>query len=178
MKQMSEYVSKLEGYADLEVAIIRATKINKVLKAVLKLNNIPKEEEFQFKPRSQSLLDKWNKLLAGESSTSADGAATNGVGDESKLEVDEVKTTHAEKTNGVKEEAKAEEKSADLETPITESKDKAASEEALDTPVEDTPKVCKNKNKTYILSIATNQTIGIISRPGHRRSNSIIGIFT
>jgi hypothetical protein len=63
MKHMSEYVNKLEGYADLEVSIIRATKINKVLKAILKLEEIPKESEFKFKERSQSLLEKWNKIL-------------------------------------------------------------------------------------------------------------------
>ena len=63
MKGMSEYISKLEGYADLEVSIIRATKINKVLKAILKLSEIPKESEFQFKDRSRSLLEKWNKIL-------------------------------------------------------------------------------------------------------------------
>lgn len=64
MKMMSEYLSKLEGFPDLETDIIRITKINKVLKAMLKLDNIPKEEEFEFKPRSQALLDTWNRLLA------------------------------------------------------------------------------------------------------------------
>ncbi len=81
MKLMSDYVAKLEGFPDLEVSIIRATKINKVLKAILKLASIPKEEEFQFKPRSQTLLDKWNKLLAvdpGPASTEPT-TGTNGV---------------------------------------------------------------------------------------------------
>lgn len=64
MKMMSEYLLKLEGFPDLETDIIKTTKINKVLKAMLKLDNIPKEEEFEFKPRSQVLLDKWNRLLA------------------------------------------------------------------------------------------------------------------
>jgi hypothetical protein len=70
---MSEYIKILEKLNDLEVSIIRATKINKVLKAILKLDTIPKEEEFKFKPRSQALLDRWNKLMDGES------GATNGV---------------------------------------------------------------------------------------------------
>jgi hypothetical protein len=73
MQQMSEYVSILEKLKDLEVSIIRATKINKVLKAILKLETIPKEEEFKFKPRSQALLEKWNKLMDGDS------GAPNGV---------------------------------------------------------------------------------------------------
>lgn len=75
MKQMSEFVNLLENFADLEVSIIRATKINKVLKAILKLDSIPREEEFEFKKRSQALLDKWNKLMASDGTP----AATNGV---------------------------------------------------------------------------------------------------
>lgn len=63
MSSMSDYITKLESFPDLEVSIIRQTKINKVLKAILKLEVIPKEAEFQFKERSQVLLDKWNKLL-------------------------------------------------------------------------------------------------------------------
>jgi hypothetical protein len=114
MKQMSEYVLKLEGYADLEVSIIRATKINKVLKAILKLNTIPKEEDFRFKPRSQTLLDKWNKLLASEQGTpTAAPATTNGAATETKAENVESKASPAEPTNGSKEspaEEKAEEK--------------------------------------------------------------------
>jgi len=76
MKEMSKFFGKLESYADLEVSILRATKIRKVLKAILKLNFIPKEEVFKFKPRSQTLLDKWNKLLTSDQSiTSAAPAA-------------------------------------------------------------------------------------------------------
>src|SRR5690348_4941494 len=86
MKLMSDYVAKLEGFPDLEVSIIRSTKINKVLKAILKLDNIPKEDEYKFKSRSQVLLDKWNKLLAVDGTPAAEvngaskGAAkANGV---------------------------------------------------------------------------------------------------
>lgn len=63
---MSDFITKLEGYAELEVSIIRATKINKVLKALLKLDEIPKEDEYKFKSRSTLLLEKWNKILEGE----------------------------------------------------------------------------------------------------------------
>jgi hypothetical protein len=69
MKLMSEFFSRLEGYADLEVSILRATKIRKVLKAILKLKT------FQFKLRSRTLLDKWNELLAGEQGTPAAAGA-------------------------------------------------------------------------------------------------------
>lgn len=106
MKVMSEFLTKLEAFPDLEVSIIRATKINKVLKAILKLENIPKEEEFKFKPRSQTLLDKWNKLLAGEAASAPAPAAdkeatTNGVNGKAKEAEKEVKEDSS-KTNGAK----------------------------------------------------------------------------
>jgi hypothetical protein len=107
MKQMSEYVSKLEGYADLEVSIIRATKINKVLKAILKLAKIPREEEFEFKKRSQALLEKWNKILAKEEGTPVAAAPpTNGNSEETKSEVGDAKVApaaSADISNGVKD---------------------------------------------------------------------------
>ena len=73
MTAMSGFISKLENYGDLEVSIIRGTKINKVLKALIKLNTIPKDEEFNFKSRSMKLLERWNKALGAE--TAADESA-------------------------------------------------------------------------------------------------------
>jgi creatinine amidohydrolase/Fe(II)-dependent formamide hydrolase-like protein len=91
MPLMATYIKKLEGYADLEVSIIRTTKINKVLKALIKLNTIPRDEEFQFRKRSVELLSQWNKILGSEP---ADGdhagekETTNGVHDEKSEEDD------------------------------------------------------------------------------------------
>lgn len=141
MKQMSEFVSKLEGYADLEVSIIRATKINKVLKAILKLSTIPKEEEFKFKSRSQTLLDKWNKLLASDQDIPVAPVATsNGVGgDNTKVETGEAK----EATNGTKEatgEGKAEDQATAVEAPVMESKEIPAVENTPALPVKGSTK--------------------------------------
>ena len=140
---MSEFVHKLEGYADLEVSIIRATKINKVLKAILKVQNIPKEDEFQFKPRSQSLLDKWNKLLASEGTSVAPTAPTNGVKDEAKLEAEDAKPTLTA-TNGTKEsteenvednvEEKIEEKDPSIEEPVVMAKEEASKAQEAQAP--------------------------------------------
>lgn len=123
MKTMSEFVSKLEGYADLEVSIIRATKINKVLKAMLKLDSIPKEEEFNFKPRSQALLDKWNKLLAVEPDTPA--PPTNGVKQDVKPEAGAAESTSPEATNGVKHSA-SDEKADEAPSAAPNAEDDAA----------------------------------------------------
>ena len=67
MPQMATYLRKLEAYGDkLEVGIIRTTKINKVLKGIVKLNTIPKDEEFQFRERSVKLMGVWSQLLGAE----------------------------------------------------------------------------------------------------------------
>jgi hypothetical protein len=116
MKQMSEFISKLEGYADLEVSIIRQTKINKVLKAILKLAEIPRESEFQFKDRSKSLLEKWNKILeSAEPPTPSTSAPT--AGDD---------TSAKELTNGVSAASKVEEKGANGEEKETKPEEPVA----------------------------------------------------
>jgi hypothetical protein len=65
MEQVSELISKLERYPDLECSIIRATKINKVLKYILKLSEIPKDSEFQIRNRSKALLETYKRILEG-----------------------------------------------------------------------------------------------------------------
>lgn len=70
---MSDYLSELEGYPDLEGSIIRSTKIHKVLKAMIKLGSIPLDEEFHFKTRSQELLEKWTEILTNDTSAGPAG---------------------------------------------------------------------------------------------------------
>jgi hypothetical protein len=108
MSAMSNYIKKLEGYGDLEAGIIRTTKINKVLKALIKLNTIPKDEEFNFKGRSVELLSKWTKLLG------TDGTGDeNGAGPSSAVEKEDKPTT-----NGThKEEKELEEAGKPTEAP-------------------------------------------------------------
>ncbi len=116
MKLMSDYVAKLEGFPDLEVSIIRATQINKVLKAILKLASIPKEDEFRFKTRSQDLLDKWNKLLA------VDGppAAVNGVNGKSSDEAGhKAEDTTGDEVNGATQNSKPKAEAPEAETAET-----------------------------------------------------------
>lgn len=91
MPSMSEFISLLEKFVDLEGSIIRTTKINKVLKAILKLDAIPREEEFQFKKRSQTLLDKWNKLLASDTPANGVNGTSESHGETKKAESNGVK---------------------------------------------------------------------------------------
>ena len=113
MSMMSEYMAKLESLPNLEVSIIRVTKINKVLKGILKLANIPREAEFKLKPRSQVLLDQWNKLLLADDAAPAD--ASNGT------------KAKEDKSNGVKE--NGESKAEAAETAEKADKPEAADEE-------------------------------------------------
>lgn len=141
VKVLSDYLVKLEQFPDLETEIIRATKINKVLKAMLKLDSIPKEEEFNFKPRSQALLEKWNKLLQAEDGpASAAPEEANGVNghseapvkEEAKAGVNGVKkadTEESETKAEAPEESKAEVKEQEKKDTQEDTKTEAAAEE-------------------------------------------------
>lgn len=143
MQNMSDYLAKLEGFPDLEASIIRATKINKVLKAMLKISDIPKETEHNFKPRSQTLLDKWNKILAAEASAAGSATPANGVNGASEDAAAPKETK--ESTNGVngdaeaaKETAKKEEAESKEETvEPTKTEEKFASTPSSEKPAEE-----------------------------------------
>jgi hypothetical protein len=103
MENMSDYLKQLEGHQDLEAEVIKKTKVHKVLKAIIKLNSIPKEEEYEFKKRSNELLTKWGGALAAETETAGEAPAavepvtTNGVKhDEEKTDIEEKKETTAD----------------------------------------------------------------------------------
>ncbi|KAI9830789.1 MAG: hypothetical protein M1826_004423 [Phylliscum demangeonii] len=80
MKKSSEDLARLETYQTLEGSIIRATKVNKVLKGIVRLATIPKDEEFRFRHRAFQLLQAWNQstddvhVEGGANGTSKGGA--------------------------------------------------------------------------------------------------------
>ncbi|KAK3714631.1 hypothetical protein LTR37_007611 [Vermiconidia calcicola] len=82
MAAMAEFFAQLEAYENLEPSIIRTTKVHKVLKAIVKLSTIPKDEQYNFKKRSAALLEIWNKRME------ADGDAAPASATESKPPVD------------------------------------------------------------------------------------------
>jgi hypothetical protein len=82
MANMSDHIKQLEAHEDLEAEVIKKTKVHKVLKAIIKLNSIPKEEEYHFKQRSNDLLTKWGGALAADlepATATPTEPATNGV---------------------------------------------------------------------------------------------------
>lgn len=99
MAAMGPYFDKLEKHADLEVSIIRSTKINKVLKMIVKLNSIPRDEEFNFHHRAMHILSSWKAVLDSDtpaadkdSKPTANGGSKDDEGAETpKLETEEEK---------------------------------------------------------------------------------------
>lgn len=71
MEQMTKYLSELEAFGEIEVSIIRETKINKVLRAIIKLPSIPKDEQYRFRQRSVDILQAWKTLLDSDIPTPA-----------------------------------------------------------------------------------------------------------
>ena len=66
LEAMAGFFAQLEGHHDLEPSIIRATKVHKVLKAIIKLSSIPKDDEYNWKLRSAALLEIWNKRMEAD----------------------------------------------------------------------------------------------------------------
>ncbi|GAB7347428.1 hypothetical protein MBLNU459_g4349t1 [Dothideomycetes sp. NU459] len=77
MTAMAEHFGQLEEFHDLEAKIIRVTKIHKVLRAIIKLDSIPKEDEYKFKSRSKELLDIWDKTLDAHVDETKDATSEN-----------------------------------------------------------------------------------------------------
>ncbi|RKF59072.1 putative pwwp domain-containing protein [Erysiphe neolycopersici] len=135
MKLMSEFIEKLEAYNDLEATIIRQTKINKVLKAILKIPIIPLENEYKFKSRSQNLLDQWNKLQTVDSGNPA-LLHMNGITSEVKSKPEEGDALKSKP----KEEAKTE-KVVDKDTEISANETTKAIDNVTDSIADDSKKV-------------------------------------
>lgn len=79
MADMAAHFDSLEEYKTLEPEVIKTTKIHKVLKAIIRLNSIPKDDEYKFKSRSQDLLTEWNKTLAADVGADTEDTKANGV---------------------------------------------------------------------------------------------------
>jgi alanyl-tRNA synthetase len=113
MATMDDFFNQLEAYTNLEPAIIRGTKIYKVLRGVVKLSSIPKEEEYQFKKRSNDLLASWHEALGSK-------------GDEKEDEKVEDNSEKAEKPEETVEKAESKEPTeAPSNTEAAEDKDVA-----------------------------------------------------
>ncbi|KAF1949475.1 hypothetical protein CC80DRAFT_581194 [Byssothecium circinans] len=136
MPSMADYLKQLEDLNDLEADIIKTTKVHKVLKAIVKLNSIPKEEEFNFKTRSTNLLTKWNSALADpEAPAEASSAAaptTNGVNHAEDKKTDETTPAKSEEPVATTEAVKAVDNDGDV--PMADTNDETSAAKADEAP--------------------------------------------
>lgn len=63
---MADYILQLEQQPDLEASLIHHAKIHKVLKLIIRLESVPRDEEFNIKKRSAALLETWAERLSAE----------------------------------------------------------------------------------------------------------------
>ncbi|KAJ5971162.1 uncharacterized protein N7479_001080 [Penicillium vulpinum] len=131
MASMAGYFDKLEKHSDLEVSIIRSTKINKVLKMIVKLNSIPRDEEFNFRHRAMNILSSWKNILDADTPGPADKdekPAVNGSKGEDGVETPKLET---------EEEKEPESKSTkDGDSPMPDADEKAPEPETEEKPEE------------------------------------------
>lgn len=59
MKKLSSYLKQLEAVPSLEIAFVRQSKINRVLKVAVKLD-LPLDSDLKFTSRCLALLEEWN----------------------------------------------------------------------------------------------------------------------
>nr|POF19923.1 pwwp domain-containing protein 3 [Quercus suber] len=63
MSAMADFFNQLENYENLEASILKKTKLHKVLKGIVKLSSIPKDDVYNFKKRSAAMLEIWNMRM-------------------------------------------------------------------------------------------------------------------
>ncbi|CAZ82361.1 unnamed protein product [Tuber melanosporum] len=124
MPAMDKYFGVLEGHIDIDGDSIRTTKINKVLKAIVKLDFIPKDDEYRFRKRALALLEKWDKILADKVPGSSPPAAEkeNGIKGDDDVEMKDDSKDAGEKESGSEPKA-GEKKIVDVSVPLTPTKE-------------------------------------------------------
>ncbi|KAJ5124585.1 uncharacterized protein N7515_008410 [Penicillium bovifimosum] len=149
MAGMAPYFDKLEKHSDLEVSIIRSTKINKVLKLIVKLAFIPRDDEFNFRHRAMNILSNWKNILDADTPGSADKEekpAVNGSKEEEgadtpKLETEEEK----EPESKAKDDVDSPMPDAEETAPEPAKEDGADKEEPAEKPTEAEEKPTEEK---------------------------------
>jgi hypothetical protein len=141
MAQMAEFFSQMEKYEELEPTIIRTTKIHKVLKAIVKLAVIPKDEEFNFKTRSAHMLEIWNKRMEADGdepapkSAADEKAETNGDATSARATEEAAETTEG----AAKVEDTADKAVADIDSKVENTKLTDSAEESKTDGVSEPP---------------------------------------
>lgn len=95
LPQLSSHIKTLEVNPDLEISIIRKFKVNKVLKQLLKIEDIPSDSFHRFRERAEKLLIRWSASTQ-ETGDDTNGDVTPSVEDKDKKESEESDNKKAE----------------------------------------------------------------------------------
>lgn len=66
MDAMSSYLKELEGIETPSETVIRGTRMRTVLRKIMKLEGIPREDELHIKERAKNLRTKWDTIYLKE----------------------------------------------------------------------------------------------------------------
>jgi hypothetical protein len=132
MDSMDEHLSVLEQHQDLEPSIIKETKVNKLLKVILKIASIPRDEEFKFKERCQKLLTAWTQIMNGEADKPKH-VAPNGLANGKKEESNSEKVLETSAETAVNGKAESPDIKKDEETVTTGVAEGSKAEESVES---------------------------------------------
>lgn len=98
---MNMFMNKLEEYRYLDAEVVKTTEIDKVLKGILELENIPLESRHNFKGRSSQLLAAWASALRLDPTTADTEPTADGVShDQTELEKTAADTANRKRALG------------------------------------------------------------------------------
>jgi hypothetical protein len=144
LPQLSAHIKTLEINPDLEISIIRKFKVNKVLKQLLKIDDIPSDGFHRFRERAEKLLLRWSTATQ-EAGDDTNGEVTPSVEDNKPNQ--SVEKTENEPSEEKKEDDGSEKKngSDDKKVESEDKKDDAAVSSG-ENKADDEPKQGDNNN--------------------------------
>ncbi|CBQ72385.1 conserved hypothetical protein [Sporisorium reilianum SRZ2] len=74
----------VEEFDGMTADHLRTTKIGKVMKRVMQLAEIPRDDEFHFKDRAEKLCAKWGAIMAGGDTAAPKESSAEGSGEQAK----------------------------------------------------------------------------------------------
>ncbi|UZJ53786.1 hypothetical protein CBS101457_003106 [Exobasidium rhododendri] len=110
LDELDKTMKQVEGYEGITADVLRVTKIGKVMRRVVQLPSIPRDEEFKFKERAETLCEKWAAVFsAAKGATSEEANPTNGSSQPKEESKEEGKEEEDAVTNDVNAPAAADE---------------------------------------------------------------------
>lgn len=91
MADLADLLTQLEGFDDLEAQVVSATKIHKVMRALINKPDLPRDQEISIRSRAYALLDEYNlTLLAGNDELTTTSVTAEKPEDTAKKESNDV----------------------------------------------------------------------------------------